>query len=100
MLYAPVDGTVKELRLDGKKTGFFGAEHDGRPVAGLTLYLKPGQARELVYDVVTGEQQAGKVDFRVTRAYPAAVRARWVRARVPERAGPTRRTETLTMPTV
>lgn len=66
MLYAPLQSEIAETRLDGKKIGFFQTKHDGRPVAGLTLYLKPGQEREVIYDVVTAEEQEGAVDLRMT----------------------------------
>ncbi|MBA2768872.1 MAG: DUF4012 domain-containing protein, partial [Sporichthyaceae bacterium] len=73
MLYAPVGATVEALNLDGKRSDFFEAVHDQRPVAGVTLYLDPGQQRTLVYDVVTGKRQAGDVDLRVTPGVPGSV---------------------------
>lgn len=65
-LYAPVGGWIDEVTLDGELAPFAGAEHLGHPVSTHSVMLAPGEERVLRYTVMTGLEQPGEADLRVT----------------------------------
>jgi len=70
LVYAPRGGVIEDRLIDGEELVSASLEHQGRPVALQTIDLKPGQAHELAFDVVTGEGQPDEVDLRVTPGIP------------------------------
>ena len=68
-LYAPVDGRIDEVALDGEPSLVNRLSYRGREVGGLTVSLQPGQSRVIDYVLITGEDQTG--DPRLTTT-PAA----------------------------
>ena len=65
-LYAPIGGWIRASAVDGQETPLNELEHDGHPVGSQTVDLGPGEARRLTYTVMTGVQQPGPVELRVT----------------------------------
>jgi hypothetical protein len=65
-LYAPLGGWIDSSAYDGEERPLHEVEHLGRPVGSRTVEIAPGQTRELTYTVMTGLDQTGEVDLRVT----------------------------------
>ena len=71
-VYGPVDGSIGESTLDGEKFEYALYEQETRPIAGATIELEPGQRRTVVYDVVSGEDQTGDPEVRITPGVPGS----------------------------
>jgi len=65
-LYAPTGGRIGDVSIDGVETSVASLEHEGRPVAVQTIDLGPGDNRTLTYDVVSGPDQPGQAQVRVS----------------------------------
>ena len=65
-LYAPIGGWFASSAYDGEERPLHEVEHHGHPVGSRTVEIAPGQTRELTYTVMTGLDQDGEVDLRVT----------------------------------
>lgn len=65
-LYGPIDGTVTDVRLDGKRAGQTMRQFQGRRVAQVPLYFESGQSIELTWTMTAGADQAGSTDVWVT----------------------------------
>ncbi|MGY2701575.1 DUF4012 domain-containing protein [Nocardioides sp. HB32] len=65
-LFAPVGGVIAHFRINGK--GFPPDDIDitGRPVSTAYLYLTPGETVDVDWMLVTGADQTGPTDLRVT----------------------------------
>ena len=51
-VYAPEGAIVYSVTIDGAEHAFVAAEHDGRPVAGVTVEIPPGQRSDLSFKFV------------------------------------------------
>ena len=65
-LYAPIGGWIASSAFDGDERPLHEVEHLGHPVGSRTVELAPGKTRELTYTVMTGLDQRGQVNLRVT----------------------------------
>ncbi|GAB2736902.1 DUF4012 domain-containing protein [Nocardioides pakistanensis] len=65
-LYAPVEGWVESSTIDGEELPVSSVDHLGHPVVTRTVDLAPGQTRRLRYVVMSGLDQPGAVNLRVT----------------------------------
>jgi hypothetical protein len=65
-LYAPIGGWIEASKVDGEEIPLNVLEHLGHPVGSRTVELAPGQTRTLTYSVMTGLDQPGEVNLRVT----------------------------------
>jgi hypothetical protein len=64
--FAPEDGSVVAVHVDGRREEPKIQSFDGRTVFARTVTLKPGQERSLTVDVLTGRGQTGTPDVRTT----------------------------------
>ncbi len=65
-LYAPIGGWIDASAVDGEEIPLNELEHDGHAVGSRTVEIAPGQTRTLTYTVMSGLDQPGKVNLRVT----------------------------------
>lgn len=65
-LYAPVEGRIDELTVDGEETAWFEGSHLDREVGALTLSIPRSEKRVMTYTVYTGRDQTGKADVLTT----------------------------------
>ncbi|HEX6246574.1 MAG TPA: DUF4012 domain-containing protein [Nocardioidaceae bacterium] len=65
-LYAPVGGWIDGSTVGGEEAPLSEAEHLGHPVGSRSITLSPGDTQQLTYTVVTGLDQPGDVNLRVT----------------------------------
>jgi hypothetical protein len=65
-LYAPIGGWIETSAIDGEERPINEVEHLGHTVGSRTVELAPGQTRTLTYTVMTGLDQPGEVNLRVT----------------------------------
>ena len=65
-VYGPVDGSIDEVKLDGKKLDVTLEKHVGRDVASMVFFFKPGQKREMTWTMTTGAGQTGGTDVTVS----------------------------------
>jgi hypothetical protein len=67
LLYAPQHGAVRTLTDGaGDPLGIFAQEHAGLPVAVHTVSVAPGETQELVFRVLSGREQRGNIQVRMT----------------------------------
>ena len=64
--FAPVDGTVRGIAVDGQKQTFTMERLHGRPVFARTVTVDPGGHTSLTVDVTGGEDQRGTPQLQVT----------------------------------
>jgi hypothetical protein len=64
--FAPVDGSIGTLRVDGRDQKLAPQQLDGRPVFARTVTVAPGGSTKVSVDVVAGHGQTGSPDLRVT----------------------------------
>ncbi|MEO5711358.1 MAG: DUF4012 domain-containing protein [Nocardioidaceae bacterium] len=64
--FAPVDGSVRTLRVDGEEQKPALQQLDGRPVFARTVIVKPGETTKVSVDVTAGRGQSGQPDLQVT----------------------------------
>ena len=65
-VYGPVDGSIAQVKLDGKKLDVTLERHVGRDVASMVFFFKPGQKREMTWTMTTGAGQTGGTDVTVS----------------------------------
>jgi hypothetical protein len=65
-LYAPIGGWIESSAVDGEEIPLSELEHLGHPVGSRTIEIGPGETRKLTYTVMSGLDQPGKVNVRVT----------------------------------
>ncbi|HEU4514413.1 MAG TPA: DUF4012 domain-containing protein [Nocardioidaceae bacterium] len=65
-LYAPIGGWIEDVAVDRVDVPLNEVEHLGHPVGTATVELAPGETRVLRYTVMTGLDQPGAVELRVT----------------------------------
>lgn len=66
-LYAPLDGQIGELEIDGEPIdGLPTVEHEGRPAQVAVFLLEPGESETLTWKVRTGPDQPGAARLDVT----------------------------------
>ena len=64
--FAPLDGSVRRMTVDGEEQTFTPQPLDGRPVVARTVTVEPGGSSTVTVDVVAGRGQTGTPDLRVT----------------------------------
>jgi hypothetical protein len=64
--FAPVDGTVRSLKVDGQDQQLALQELDGRPAFARTVTVKPGGSTKVSVDVTAARGQTGDPDLQVT----------------------------------
>jgi hypothetical protein len=64
--YAPRGGWIASSAYDGEERPLNELEHAGHAVGSRTVEIAPGQSRELTYTLMSGRDQIGGVDLRVT----------------------------------
>ncbi|MET1058546.1 MAG: DUF4012 domain-containing protein [Nocardioides sp.] len=65
-VYGPVDGSIDEVKLDGKKLDVTLEKHVGRDVASMVFFFKPGQKRAMTWTMTTGAGQTEGTDVTVS----------------------------------
>lgn len=70
-IYAPVKGTIVGVQLDGKAVDWTPVVHEGRPVAKLTITLKPGQTTSITASIQSAIGQPGDTHLDVTPSVEA-----------------------------
>lgn len=65
-LYAPVDGEVSQVELDGAPVDARPASQGGRAVVTVPVTVRPGAPVELTWQMTTGAAQGGDVEVSVT----------------------------------
>lgn len=66
LAYAPVDGYVDSVALDGVELSLDRLQHDGRSLVRFTVDVAAGQARSVRLVMVSGAGQHGRPELRVT----------------------------------
>jgi hypothetical protein len=64
--FAPVEGSVRTLSVDGEEHKLALQHLDGRPVFARTVVVIPGGSTKVSVDVLAGRGQTGTPDLRVT----------------------------------
>lgn len=65
-VYAPSGGWIESASVDGRELPFNELPHLGRPVASRTMEIAPGQQRRMTYTLMSGLEQTGAANLRVT----------------------------------
>lgn len=65
-IYLPTGGRLDTATLDGRDYAYNTLSHEGRPVVVQTVELLPGEKSTLKLDVVSGPDQPGQAELRVT----------------------------------
>jgi len=66
LIYAPTDGRVEDVQVEGQDPGVTSQIHDGLAVVGRTTQLAPGESVTIHAQVTTGSRFGGPLLLRST----------------------------------
>lgn len=79
-IYGPVNGSIADVQLDGKDVEWTAVEHEKRPVAKVTVTLKPGQTANLTASLRSAVSQSGDTRLDVTPSVEAGSKSSVVKS--------------------